>query len=554
MIKSDPPASPALPAHPLTRRNLFRLGGLAAATVATPLAARGFGSGFTHGVASGEPGQDRVLLWSRYVAGQDTRLGWEISDTMDFTRIIASGNVTASASHDWCVKAWAAGLEPGLWYYYRFIAPDGSQSDVGRTRTLPDGDVDKFRMAVFSCSNFGFGWFNAYAHAAEANDVDLALHLGDYIYEYNRGSYPSASQANPDRVLWPENEIVALADYRLRYATYRNDPDLRRIHQLLPMISVWDDHEVANDTWKGGAQNHQPETEGPWEARKAAAMQAYHEWLPVSDEPYAEYSLGRLATLMRLDTRLAGRDKQFNLAEVIAGKQTPEEIVAGLSAFRDGGFRAAERELLGAEQQAWLATRLAASRREGAVWQVLVQQVLMGELYTAPELAAALPADAPDYVRRRVETSAIAERAGLPANMDAWDGYPAARQRVFEAALAADANLISLAGDTHNAWAFDLTLGGKPVGVEFGTHSVSSPGLEGYLGAIPPERLARIVAGRNPALKFTDTSQRGYMVVELTPEAASSEYRFMSTIRQRSSQLAGSHRVVSRAGARTLSV
>jgi len=550
MIKTDPPASPALPAHSLTRRNLFRLGGLAAVTAAAPLAARGFGGGFTHGVASGEPGQDRVLLWTRYVAGQDTRLVWEVSDAMDFVRVVAAGEVIASPANDSCAKAWAEGLDPGQWYYYRFIAPDGTQSEVGRTRTLPDGAVERFRMAVFSCSNYGFGWFNAYAHAAEANDLDLALHLGDYIYEYGRGTYPSAREANPNRVLWPENEIVALADYRLRYATYRSDPDLRRIHQLLPMISVWDDHETANDSWKGGAQNHQPETEGPWEVRKSAAMRAYREWLPVSDEPYAEYQLGRLATLLRLDTRLAGRDKQFDLAEVIGGRRTPEEIGTALAAFRDGSFQAADREMLGAAQQSWLGDRLAKSRRDGAVWQVLVQQVLMGELFTAPGLADALPADAPDYVRRQVQASATAGRAGLPANMDAWDGYPAARARVFEAALAADANLVSLAGDTHNAWAFDLAHQGNRVGIEFGGHSVSSPGLESYLGAIAPERLAQTLVGHNQGLKFADTSQRGYMVVELTPEAASSEYRFMANVRHRSKELAGTRRMVTAAGSR----
>ena len=219
MIKNDPPASPALPAAPLSRRNLFRLGGLAAASAATPALARSFGSGFTHGVASGEPGQSSVMLWSRFVADQDTPIEWQLSDSMEFGATVAGGSVTASGSHDWCVKAQAQGLEPGKWYYYRFLAPDGSTAETGRTRTLPDGHVESFRMAVFSCSNFGFGYFNAYAHAAEANDVDLALHLGDYIYEYNRGAYPSSNEAHPDRVLWPESEIVALADYRPRYAT-----------------------------------------------------------------------------------------------------------------------------------------------------------------------------------------------------------------------------------------------------------------------------------------------------------------------------------------------
>ena len=553
MIKTDPPAPPVA-SSALSRRNLFKLGGLAAATVGTPALARGFGTGFTHGVASGEPGPDKVMLWTRFVSDQDVWLEFQVSVTPKFDEVVAGGSAKASAETDWCAKAWADGLREDRWYYYRFVAPDGSMSDVGRTRTLPEGAVPRFRMAVFSCSNYGFGYFNAYAHAAEANDVDIALHLGDYIYEYNAGTYPSEREAVAERVLFPSEEIVALADYRLRYATYRSDPDLRRIHQLLPMISVWDDHESANDSWKDGAQNHQSETEGSWDVRKAMAKRAYREWMPVSDEPYAEYQIGDLATLLRLDTRLEGRDKQFNIGDVIQGKRTPEDMGAALVAFREGAYRDESRELLGAPQQAWLADRLMASRKAGTQWQVLVQQVLMGELYTAPQLAEAVPPNAPEFVRRRVKASTLAGNAGLPANMDAWDGYPAARARLFEESLAADANLISLAGDTHNAWGFDLAHSGQKVGVEFATPGVTSPGLESYLGAIAPQDLAHTIATHNPALKYADTSQRGYMVVELTPESASAEFRFMAGVRHRSTRIAGTRRVVATAGSRELTI
>jgi len=554
MFENHPPASPPVAGPALSRRNLFRLGGLAAASTATPAVARSFGSGFTHGVASGEPERGGIMLWSRYVADQDTALEWEVSESLDFARIVAAGSVITQPWRDWCVKVRATGLTPGAWYYFRFTAPDGSRSEVGRTRTLPAGQVDRFRMAVFSCSNYGFGYFNAYAHAAQANDVDLAAHLGDYIYEYGAGIYPSADQAHPSRRLFPDSEIIALADYRLRYATYRSDPDLRRIHQLLPMISVWDDHESANDSWKGGAQNHQPDTEGDWELRKDAARRVYREWMPVSDEPYAEYQVGELATLLRLDTRLEGREKQFDINAVIRGKRTSEEIDMALVAFRDGAYRARDRELLGAAQQAWLADRLRASRAGGAHWQVLVQQVLMGELRTAPLLAEAAAPDAPEFIRRRLLASTLADSAGLPANMDAWDGYPAARARVFEAALAADANLVSLAGDTHNAWGFELGHSGERVGVEFATHSVSSPGLEGFLDALAPTDLAGAIVDHNPALKYAETSRRGYMVIELTPETASSEFRFLDGIRRRRTQLAETRRIVTSAGSRELAI
>lgn len=554
MIKNEPAAQPAPASTALTRRSLFTLAGASAALAATPAAARTFGSGFTHNVASGEPAATSVLLWTRYVAEAETPLTWQVSESEDFARPVAEGSVAASPARDWCAKGIATGLAPDRWYFYRFLAPGGAASPVGRTRTLPDGPSAKFRLAVFSCANFGFGWFNAYGHAADANDADLALHLGDYIYEYAAGTYPSADQAAADRVLAPVNEIVALADYRLRYATYRADPDLQRLHQVLPMIPVWDDHESANDSWKGGAENHQSDTEGEWAVRKAAAKQAYREWMPVADTAYSAYQVGDLATLFRIDTRLEGRDQQLDLAAVLRGQSDPQGVMAALTRFKEGAWADPERQLLGPQQEAWLADALAASTRSGTHWQVLVQQVLMGNLKTPAALAEQLGSGLPAYVRQRLTAAVMAGKAGLPSNMDAWDGYPAARARVFEAALKADANLIVLAGDTHNAWAFELAHEGAPVGVEFGGHSVSSPGFETYLTSVKPQDLAGALVSGNDQLKWADTAQRGYMMVELTPARATTEYRFMSGIRQRSTQLAGTRRISTEKGSGKLAM
>ena len=554
MIKTDSAAQPAPSATGLSRRGMFALAGASAALAATPSAARSFGNGFTHAVASGEPQADSVLLWTRYVTDADTTLVWQVSESAEFARMVAEGEVTASPDKDFCAKAVVSGLAPDAWYFYRFVAPDATMSPVGRTRTLPEGPSTKFRLAVFSCSNFGFGWFNAYAHAAEINDCDLAVHLGDYIYEYPRGSYPTAAQANPARDLWPENEIVTLADYRLRYATYRADRDLQRLHQVLPMIAVWDDHESANDSWKDGAENHQSETEGDWEARKAVAKRVYREWMPVSDEPYAAYQVGDLATLFRLDTRLEGREQQFSLAKILEGQTNPEAMVAALAAFRDGDWSNPARQLLGAAQEQWLVEGLAQSRRRGATWQVLVQQVLMGKLSSPTNLLELLGDNLPDFARARLMASAMASKAGLPLNMDAWDGYPAARERVFKGALEADANLLVLAGDTHNAWSFDLAQDGAKVGVEFGVCSVSSPGFESYLSMIPPDQMAGLVVDANAELKWADTSQRGYMTVELTPARATTEFRFVEGIRQRSTRLAGTRRITTEAGSNALTL
>ncbi|RNJ61428.1 MAG: alkaline phosphatase [Porphyrobacter sp. IPPAS B-1204] len=551
MFETDSAAQPAPSSTALTRRSLFTLAGAGAALAAAPLAARSFGSGFTHGVASGEPSANSVLLWTRYVAEAETALTWQVSESEDFAKPVAEGSIAATPQRDWCAKGIANGLAPDRWYFFRFLAPDGTASPTGRTRTLPQDSTASFRLAVFSCSNFGFGWFNAYAHAAEANDADLAVHLGDYIYEYGADNYPNPSQAAPGRMLAPETEIVALTDYRLRYATYRADPDLQRLHQVLPMIAVWDDHESANDSWKDGAENHQPDTEGDWAVRKAAAKQAYREWMPVSDAPYASYQVGDLATLFRLDTRLEGREQQFALEKVLAGTTDPQ---AALTAFRDGAWANPDRQLLGQAQDAWLADGLAASTARGTHWQVLVQQVLIGNLKSPQALAGMTGDGLPDFIRQRLAAAAMASKAGLPLNMDAWDGYPAARERVFKAALAADANLVVLAGDTHNGWAFDLTHEGANVGVELGVCSVSSPGFETYLGVLKPDVLASALVAENEQLKWADTAQRGYMVVELTPARAVTEYRFSTGVKQRSAKLAGTKRITTEKGSGKLAV
>lgn len=556
MFKTDTAAQPAPAATALTRRSLFTLAGASAALAAAPAAATGFGTGFTHGVASGEPGVDKVMLWTRFVSGAPAYLAWEMSESEDFAKLVAEGSTgnPAGPDSDFCTKTWADGLLPGRWYFYRFIAPDGTKSPVGRTRTLPEAGAARFRMAVFSCSNYGFGWFNAYGHAVEANDVELAVHLGDYIYEYGAGTYPNAGQGVTERVLAPESEIVALADYRLRYATYRADPDLQRLHQVLPMIAVWDDHESANDSWRDGAENHQADKEGDWAARKAAAKRAYREWMPVSDEPYAAYQVGDLATLFRLDTRLEGREQQFSLEKVLAGQKEPEAMMAALARFRDGDWAAAERQLLGKAQEQWLAEGLAASTAAGTHWQVLVQQVLIGNLKSPAALTDQIGDGLPGFVRQRLMAAAAASKAGLPLNMDAWDGYPAARERVFKAALEADANLLVLAGDTHNGWAFELAQDGAAVGVELGVCSVSSPGFESYLSFVKPETLAGALVAENDQLKWADTAQRGYMTVELTPARATTEYRFTAGIKQRSTKLAGTKVIATDKGSGKLAV
>lgn len=518
----------------LRRRSLLKAGALGAGALAAPAAAIGPARGFTSGVASGEPGATSVLLWTRFVParGDAAPLSFEVAEEPGFGRIVARGDTVALADNDHCVRPRVEGLAPDRWYYYRFSGPDGARSMTGRTRTLPQGPTRQFRIAAFSCSNKPFGWFNAYAHAAARNDIDLVIHLGDYFYEYPRGDYPSAADTVAGRPIEPAGEAWRLQDYRARFAAYRDDPDLQRLHQLFPSIQLWDDHETANDAWTDGAQNHQPATEGSWEVRKAAARKAFREWLPASDEDYASYDIGDLVTLIRTDTRLAGRDQQIDLGVELAGATDTQTALVTL---RDGKWSDSSRQMLGAVQEAWLADTLKASVAAGARWQLMAQQILAGALATAPDATAEWLGPNPTArTRQRIGAGIAAGKLGLPFNWDSWGGYPAARARMLGAAQRVGANLVSIAGDSHNAWAFELANDGKPAGVEFGTCAVTSPGLEAYLRGVSPEQVARSLVAANPELKWCDTANRGYMALSFTPDEMRCEWQLLDTVRTRS--------------------
>jgi alkaline phosphatase D len=528
----------------LDRRLLLKAGTLGLGALAVPGAAQvAAARGFAHGVASGEPRARSVMLWTRHVPGE--RIAWQVSRTPDFARIAAEGEVRAEAEHDHCVKPVAAGLDPGTWYHYRFRDSRGAVSPVGRTRTLPEGRTDRFRLATFSCANLAFGYFNAYAHAAARRDLDLLVHLGDYLYEYESGKYPSLRDALPGRLLAPPTEAVALADYRMRHAAYRADPDLQRLHASAPMVTMWDDHESANDAWSGGAENHDPAREGSWEARKTAARRAYREWLPVSENAWESYEIGDLATLFRPETRFTARSRPPAYAEAV---RRGEDIKASLMRFRDGAWRDPDRTMLGSEQEAWLAGAFKRSAGQGTRWQLLAQQTVMGSWALPGEARAWMRADAPEPIRRLTAVGAAASEVGLPLNLDAWDGYPAARERLLRSALDSNSNLLVLSGDSHNGWAFDLDLAGTPAGAEFAGASVTSPGLEAYAPGVPSTDVERAVRVRNPALKWVDLRRRGYLTLTLTPQRATGEWLSLETVRTRSARLAGRNTMSVRRG------
>jgi len=515
----------------IDRRSLLLTGSLGLGAFAVP----GFAQspnvtqarGFTHSVASGEPGSDTMLLWTRYVpaTGDTAELRVEIAETPDFARIVSGGAQITGVWRDFTAKITVDNLKPGTRYHYRFVAPDGSFSPVGTTKTLPVGPVDRFRTVIFSCSNMPYGFFNAYAHAAARDDVDLAIHLGDYFYEYETGDYPAVKDQVAGRVPLPAGELLHLADYRLRYGSYRSDPDLMAFHAKHPMIVQWDDHESSNDSWEGGAQNHQA-NEGDWNARRAASIQAYREWMPVSDEPWKSYEIGTLATLFRTETRLLARTRQPDVAPLFEASDPG----SALKAFRDGAWMDPAVTMMGSQQESWLAHAMAQSVRQGQQWQIVGFGTIMGQTVMPAQAMSWLSPDSPERARGYLLSGVAAAKVGLPFNYDNWGGYPAARARFLRKAQSLGANLVVLSGDSHNAWAYDLGQDGKPAGVEFAGHAVTSPGYEAA-SKTDPKVIAAALVKANPELKWCDTSRRGYMTMTLTPATVSNDWIMVDTIK-----------------------
>jgi alkaline phosphatase D len=472
---------------------------------------------------------------------RNVEVSWEVATDPDFRRRVAAGTAFARATADYTVKVDVDRLLPARTYYYRFRC-QGLASRVGRMRTLPQGSVEQVKLAVVSCSNYPTGYFNVYAAIAARNDLDAVLHLGDYIYEYGRGEYASEAAAALGREVQPAGEMLVLADYRTRHAQYRTDPDLQAMHASLPMIAVWDDHELANDSWTGGAENHTEGAEGFWTDRRNAAIQAYHEWMPVRlpnptlpDRIYRSFDFGDLVSLHMLDTRVIGRERQLALTDF-----------AGAGGFDAAGFVAAvgnpARQLLGVDQTYWLQGQLAQSN---ALWQVLGQQVLMGRmnlplpLLTGTPVAvyAAAVAKAQAGLPLTPQEQALLAQPAIPYNLDAWDGYAAARETVLGTARAYNRNLVVLAGDTHNAWASNLDdLNGNVAGVEFATASVTSPGLEQVFPDEDPAAFAATWQQLVGPLVYANTHQRGYLAVTASRSEMRAEWWYVNDILTRSAQ------------------
>ncbi len=493
---------------------------------------------FAHGVASGDPDATSVVLWTR-VSGRDaaTDVDWAVAADRDMTAVVASGRATTDASRDFTVKVLASRLQPGRTYYYSFAAA-GMRSPTGRTRTLPDGSPDKVTIAVASCSNFPFGYFNAYEAIADDPAVDVVVHLGDYIYEYDEDGYGGSVGKRLGRVHEPRHETVTLADYRTRHAQYKAEPGSLALHAAHPLIPTWDDHETTNNPWTGGAENHQA-GEGDWAARRAASLRAYYEWMPVREPAggsdrarrWQHYRFGDLASLVTLETRHTARSKQIEIGDYEDRLTGPAEA----RAFYDEVVGAPDRRMLSADMEDFLQAQLAESVQVGRPWRVIANQTILARV-VAPNL------DEPQFERLRAGQPESNEdlldmltgygRLELAANMDAWDGYPAARERLYALADAAGArDLLVVTGDTHVFWQNRLAnAAGEPMGVELGTSAISSPRGFYQLGPEATVRFDQLVMEQNDSVVWADGRYRGYVRLTLRRDRARADYVTVSDV------------------------
>lgn len=545
----------------IDRRSLLgwiSAGSAAATTAAAQAPAASMPVTFQHGVASGDPDQTSAVFWTRVTPGGDDAgdiaVELQVARDAGFTDMVRrEQGLLARADRDFTVKhdLGGQGLEPGKEYVYRFIA-GGVTSPVGRVKTLPVGPTADVVLAVASCQLHPGGLFNAYDAMSKLERLDAVVHLGDYIYEYGASAsdYGMATATRLNRIPQPPHEIVSLADYRLRHAQYKSDPDLQAAHARAPFICVWDDHEVTNDAFITGAENHQSETEGDYSVRKAKALKAYYEWMPIR-EPRAgltlehinrSFDFGDLASLHMVETRLLSRGEQLDYEKdlpvtMVEGQPRPD--VAAFDAKRNDPSR----DLLGAGQLDWLKTALKASKASGKTWQILGNQVVMARVAGPDLMKSASPEDVagflgqlPEAYRARIQAALQLFTLGVPFNLDAWDGYPAGRERLYAACAEAGVQPIVLAGDSHAFWVNELKdAAGARRGAEFGTSSISSPSIGDLFGPLP---LGDLLAQTNPEVVFCDQKAKGFVLLTITPDRVTGELQSVSTILTRPYDLA----------------
>ncbi|MEV0945897.1 alkaline phosphatase D family protein [Rhodococcus sp. NPDC049939] len=514
----------------VSRRGVLR-GSMAVAAAGLAAAATGRASaqaatpGFVHGVASGDPLPDRVIIWTRITpsadalpgsgVGQNVQLSWQVAADPDFANIVRSGTANTGPDTDHTVKVDVSGLRPGSEYFYRFTAL-GQTSPVGRTRTAPatDADLERLRFGVASCSNWEGGYFAAYRHLAERDDLDAIIHLGDYIYEYGHGVF--GARNGSVRLHDPAHDIISLADYRIRHAQYKTDPDLMALHAKVPFIATWDDHESADNSYDGGSVDHDPARDGEWGARKVASMQAYFEWMPVRVDGtggdatlYRRFQFGNLAELSMLDLRTY-RDEQASTGAGWRKIDSPDRTIAGR------------------EQMDWLTSGIVTS---SAQWKLVGNPVMISPLVFPP---------LDDRTMGAITDLVGLPDVGIPYSTDQWDGYTADRRRLFDAISANGVrNTVFLTGDIHTTWACDLPVdaanypGAGTVGTEFIVPAVTSSNVDEMLG-VPPRTgsvaVEEAFKGLNRHIRHVELDSNGYGVFEVNRQGAQMDWFYLSDV------------------------
>ncbi len=476
---------------------------------------------FDYSVASGDPTNTHVILWTKVTPLEkiNYEVKWEISSDTTFNNIISNGLTTAKYFHDYTVKVDARVPNDfnGKKVFYRFTVGD-VVSDTGITSTLPIENPSTFNISFCSCSNYPAGYFNAYKEMANNSEIDLVLHLGDYLYEYSSSGYASSDAKEMGRVVDPRNEIISLADYRKRYATYRKDVDLQVLHQNKPFIVVWDDHEITNDTWKDGAQNHNF-GEGTFKARKYNALKAYYEWMPIreagdKEKIWRSFSIGNLVNLMMLDTRLYGREEQLNISSYLNGESLDKK-----------GFKedlAKPRDLLGNEQMNWISKTIDKKYK----WSIFGQQLLIGPKYLPSIFGTKEMDNSRSYLRKQLAGQE------LPINTDQWDGYPKERDKFYNVISESQSNII-LAGDSHNSWFSNLyDKDEKFIGIEVGAPAISSPSFIDTFKDITKLVEDSFVA-ENRDLLWVNGKYKGYVSMNISEEFIDVSYKYVSTVKSR---------------------
>jgi alkaline phosphatase D len=522
----------------LPRRTVLAAGAagatLAHTTLSSPAAARAGSDGvFRHGIASGDPTPHSVLLWTRVTPtpestpgsgkGPRVTVSWEVSRDPDFGRILRWGEAETAPWRDHTVKVDVDRLAPGRWYFYRFRC-NGVTSRTGRTRTAPAADAlpDHLRFGVVSCANWQAGWFSAYRGLAARDDLHAVLHLGDYLYEYGPGEYGYGQSEQDIRPHHPAHEMVALADYRQRHAQYKTDPDLQDAHARFPWIVTWDDHEVTNDQWRGGGENHQPD-EGEYRRRRARAHRAFDEWMPVRMDGTA-----KLADGSRLFRRLRfGQLAEISMLDLRTYRSQQVEQTAFPVPQPDPAVSGPDRTITGGRQLGWLKDSLDNRR---AQWKVIGNPVMI-----APVDFGSVP---DDLVQPVNDVTGLLPEDGLPYNVDQWDGYTADRRRIFGHIRDRGVkDALFVTGDIHSGWACELPYDastypvGDSAGVEFVCSSVTSNNLKDLTGSPPRTSSVAVEEGikaNNRHVKYLNFDDHGFSVLDLTPQRAQMDWFVIS--------------------------